>query len=292
MPTFPTPEPISVTIDLPNGDVWIIATDRADTVVDVRPNDESDIAAAEETRVEFSGGKLLIKAPKRSSPFGMSWLLGSGDSVDVRIELPAGSSVVGEAGQGGFRCEGPLGDCRLRTDYGDIQLDQVGAVRLTTDSGEISVERVSGTAEITTSCGDVRIGEIAGAAVIKNDHGECELGEVTGDLELNALDGDISIERALGNVEAKTAHGSVRIGEVVRGLVALTTAAGDLEVGIREGTAAWLDVRSMSGTVQSALEPRDGPDQFEETVEVRARSQDGDILIRRSSLDSGRRWVG
>ncbi|MGI8415742.1 MAG: DUF4097 family beta strand repeat-containing protein, partial [Nakamurella sp.] len=35
MPTFGTPEPITVTIDLPIGDVRLTASDREDTVVEV-----------------------------------------------------------------------------------------------------------------------------------------------------------------------------------------------------------------------------------------------------------------
>ena len=96
MPTFDTPEPISATIDLAVGDVRISAGDRADTVVDVRPSDasnEADVKAAEQTRVEYADGQLLVKAPKLRS-----WLIRSaGGSVDVTIELPAGSHVHGDA---------------------------------------------------------------------------------------------------------------------------------------------------------------------------------------------------
>ena len=52
MPIFETPEPISATIDLAVGDVRITASDRHDTVVDVRPSDashEPDVRAAEQT---------------------------------------------------------------------------------------------------------------------------------------------------------------------------------------------------------------------------------------------------
>ena len=48
--------------------------------------------------------------------------------------------------------------------------------------------------------------------------------------------------------------------EVVRGSVVLETKIGDLEVGIREGTAAWLDVSSRHGRVHNALETTDSPE--------------------------------
>jgi hypothetical protein len=39
MPTFDTPEPISVTVELGVGDLRIVASDRTDTMVEVRPSD-------------------------------------------------------------------------------------------------------------------------------------------------------------------------------------------------------------------------------------------------------------
>jgi len=65
--TFDTPQLISVTFDLGVSDLRITATDRADTVVEVRPSDPdkpTDVTAAEQTRVEYADGVLQIKAPK------------------------------------------------------------------------------------------------------------------------------------------------------------------------------------------------------------------------------------
>jgi DUF4097 and DUF4098 domain-containing protein YvlB len=128
----------------------------------------------------------------------------------------------------------------------------------------------------------VRIREIDGPAVIKNLNGVTWVGEVKGDIRCNAANGDIAIDRALGAVDAKTANGAVRIGEVVRGSVELGTAYGELEVGVREGTAALLDVRSQFGNVRNLLTASDGPQPSDQRVEVRARTSFGDIVIRRS----------
>ena len=64
MPTFDTPEPISVTLEVGVGDIRIVASDRTDTIVDVRPSDpakKSDVTAAELTRVEFADGRLIVE---------------------------------------------------------------------------------------------------------------------------------------------------------------------------------------------------------------------------------------
>src|SRR5580692_972386 len=98
MPTFDTPEPISVSLELAVGDIRIAATDRDDTVVEVRPSDpakKADVTAAEQTRVEYVDGRLLVKAPKGWRQY--SWR-GGGESIDVEIAVPAGSRVDGDAG--------------------------------------------------------------------------------------------------------------------------------------------------------------------------------------------------
>ena len=117
MKTFETPEPITATIDVVVGDVRIIAGDRRDTVVDVQPSDASnseDVKAAELTRVEYDDGHLLVRAPRLRS-----WLpRGDGGSIAVTIELPAGSNVNGTGQLADFHCDGPLGECRIKTGMG------------------------------------------------------------------------------------------------------------------------------------------------------------------------------
>ena len=126
--TFETPGPITANLDVVVGDVRIAAGERADTVVDVRPSDPSnqeDTKAAEQTRVEFEQGHLLVKTPKLRS-----WALRShGGSVDVIVELPLRSSVVGAGQLTDFRTEGELGDLRIKTGIGRIGQAYTGWVQ-------------------------------------------------------------------------------------------------------------------------------------------------------------------
>jgi hypothetical protein len=282
MPTFDTPGPISVTISLGAGDLHITAGDSTETVVCVRPSDDAnsdDVRAAEETRADFSGGRLLVKAPKswrRYSPFS------TGGSVEVAIELPTGSHVQGAAAVAAISCEGRLGDCRFKTSAGDIMLGEAGAVHLGTAAGDVTVDRVAGDAEVTTASGDVRIGAVHGTAVVKNSNGDSWVGEASGGVRLVAANGDIAVERVSARATAKTANGTVRVGEVVRGSVVLETAFGDVEVGIREGTAAKLDVSTHYGSVRNEMDASEGPEPSDETAEIYARTSMGDIVIHRS----------
>ncbi|RKR89501.1 DUF4097 and DUF4098 domain-containing protein YvlB [Micromonospora pisi] len=282
MPVFATPEPISVTIDLSVGDVRLIASDRTDTLVEVRPSDESDesdVKAAQQTRVEYANGALTVRGPKaRAFDFSKKTR-----SVAVLVELPTGSAVHGDMSVGDFHSTGALGECRLKTSVGHFRLDRTGQLRLDTSGGHITVDTIAGNAEVATGSGRVDIGRISGAAVIKNSNGNTNIGTVTGDLRTRAANGDISVDRADAAVDAKTSNGTIRIGEVARESVTLHTAAGDLEIGIAAGTAAWLDLKTGHGRVHNALEDiGQGPEKSEATVEVRAHTSFGDITVRRS----------
>lgn len=280
MPTFETPEPIVVTLDVPHGSVRIVASARSDTRVTVFGEQPSDTAS--KVRIEFMGGQLLVKGPQRRRfSWALDWLRGS-EATDVEIELPAGSQVNAKLSMGDHRCEGPLGECRLFTSYGDIRFGEGGPAQLQTSYGEIDVDHAIGHAELFTSYGDIRVGKIDGSATIKNNYGETRVGEVAGELRIEGLYGEVRVDRAHAGVAARTAYGSVRIKEVMRGVIDLTTTSGELEVGVRAGTAAWLDVSSTSGRVRNSLDSHDGPQGFADTVEIRARCSDGDILIRRA----------
>lgn len=282
MQTFDTPEPITATIDISVGDTRIIATDRADTVVDIRPSNgsrEADIEAAAQTRVEYADGKLLVKAPKswkQFTPFG-----GSG-SVDLTIKLPAGSRVNGDSAMGKFDGEGRLGACRIKTAMGDIRLDLTGALSAHTGYGDVVVDRAEGHVDVNTGSGEVQIREIDGTAVIKNGNGDTRVQTVASDLRAKAANGEISVGQTGASVVAKTANGSVRIGDVVQGSVVLETACGELEVGIREGSAVWLDVSARRGSVHNSLTASEAPEASDKAVQLRARTSYGDIVIRRS----------
>lgn len=170
----------------------------------------------------------------------------------------------------------------MKTSSGDVRLETTGPLHLTASHGSITVERVEGLAEITTSSGSLRVGTVDGPAVLKNSHGTTTVGTATGELRVNGSNGDIIVERAEDSVTATTAHGTLRVAEVVRGTVQLETSYGAIEVGVREGTAAWLDVSSSSGQVRNTLTPSETPEESEDTVKVRARTRYGNVDIRRA----------
>ncbi|MCP2246378.1 DUF4097 family beta strand repeat-containing protein [Lentzea aerocolonigenes] len=280
MPSYDTYEPISVLIDVYAGFVQILASDRVDTVVDVRPSDpsdSSDVEAAQKTRVDYADGVLTIRGPKRTFDFSKKTR-----SVDIVVELPTGSKVDADVTAGSTRTTGVLGQTEIDMSAGHVHVDRTGPLKIDTGAGQVRVGAVTGNAEVKTGSGHVRVGSVAGSLTVKNSNGNTEIGAVDGDLRARAANGDITAERVGGALEAKSAMGSLTVGEVVRDTATLNTAMGSIEIGIAEGTAAWLDTKTGFGRVHNSMSTGEGPGDAAETVKITAHTSFGDITVRRA----------
>jgi hypothetical protein len=280
MPIFDTPGPITARLQfgLVIANLHVIAEARTDTEIEVTPADpgrKADVRVAEQTRIEFADGVLTARAPKLGS------LLTRTGAVDVRLRLPEASALDGENGMGEVVTRGPLGDVRFRTSYGDVHIEKAETLHLRCSSGDVTVGE-AGSAEVTASNGGVNIGRVDGPVKINNSNGGSRIGEATGEVEVTGANGVVTIDRAHGDVVARNANGRIEVGEVVRGNVTLTTAAGSLEVGVREGSAAWLDLNTAAGKVRNELLTGVAPSDGENSVTIKARTHVGNIVVRRA----------
>ena len=140
---------------------------------------------------------------------------------------------------------------------------------------------MAGNADVSTGSGEVQLDRVDGHTVVKNSNGRTWIGEARGDTRVKAANGDVVVDRALDSIVARSSNGDVRVREVHRGTAVLESAVGQLEVGIPEGVAAWLDVGSKFGSVRNELDATDGPGTATSTVEVRAHTSVGQVVIRR-----------
>jgi len=263
------------------GFIRFIAADRLDTLVEVRPHDpkkDQDVRSAEQTEVRYASGLLTIRTPKGRR------LIGPSGAVEVTVELPTGSRLDVAGAAASVIGEGRFGEVKVKTTAGDVRLDTTGPLKLTASHASITVDRVDGTAEITSSTGHMRVGTVDGTAVLKNSHGSTTVGTVTGELRLSGAHGGIDIERAEASVTGTTTNGHLRLADVARGTVQLETSNGSIEIGIRPGTAAWLDISSNRGQVRNTLAASEAPEQTEDTVKVRARTNWGNIDVLRARV--------
>ncbi|WP_369223019.1 DUF4097 family beta strand repeat-containing protein [Streptomyces sp. R39] len=193
MQKFDTPAPVSAVLDIPAGQIRFIAADRTDTTVEVLPADGArsrDVKAAEQIEVGYADGVLRIAAKEAKNQ-----LFGPSGSVEVTVQLPAGSRVEGKAGSAEFRGVGRLGDVTFHGAYRWTKIDEAASLRLTAVDGDVEVGRLGGDAEISTARGDIRIAEALRGTVV-----------------LSTQSGDITVTAAAGvsaALDAGTGHGRV-----------------------------------------------------------------------------------
>ncbi|KUJ70277.1 hypothetical protein ACZ90_05140 [Streptomyces albus subsp. albus] len=218
MQKFDTPAPIAATVDIAAGRIQVIAADRADTTVEVRPADPAksrDVKAAEQATVDYRDGILRIGTPAAKNQY-----FGPSGSIEVTIQLPAGSGVEAKAASADLRGVGRLGDVAFEGSHGSIKLDEAASVRLTTAAGDVSVGRLGGPGEITTQKGDIQIAEaVRGTVVLTTQMGDVSVGAARGaSASLDAGTTYGRIQNALKNtdgaaadlnIRATTAHGDI-----------------------------------------------------------------------------------
>jgi DUF4097 and DUF4098 domain-containing protein YvlB len=279
MPVYPTPTPIDLDVTVSVGSLEVTADHRGDTRVEVlpsRPGRAGDVSLAKETTVRFDGGRLTVVVPKRLTLFG------PGDSVDIRIAVPAGSRATLLSSYGAIRMRGALGASDITATYGDVRIERTAALRLKAPYGEVEVGDVDGSLDLTFGHGRLRIGHVQGDADIRGSHGTIDLGTVDGSVDARTS-GSIFVRRAGGDATIRTAHGAIVIGEATRGTLRLENGYSGIEVGVPLGIAAWIDAASKQGVVRNELTAENGPDGASGTVELRMRTNSGDILIRRAT---------
>ncbi|WP_331727400.1 DUF4097 domain-containing protein (plasmid) [Streptomyces sp. NBC_00161] len=179
MQKFDTPAGRSTVVDIPAGRIRFIAADRDNTAVEILPADASksrDVKAAEETTVTYIDGVLRIEAAPAKNR-----VIGSSGSIELTIQLPAGSRVEAKAASAEFRCVGRLGDVSFEGAQAKVEIDEAASARLTLMSGDVSVGRLGGDAQISTQKGDLHIAEaVRGTVTLRTEHGEITVGAARG----------------------------------------------------------------------------------------------------------------
>jgi DUF4097 and DUF4098 domain-containing protein YvlB len=190
-------------------------------------------------------------------------------AVVVDIALPSGSRLQASAASANITADGQYADYKFASASGDLEVGSViGNLKVDTASGGITVSAIKGSASVSTASGEATIGDL------------------DGDVKFRAASGSLTVRRLHGKVNAQTASGDVAIVTAVNGGVSVQTASGELVVGIAEGTAAQLDLRTGSGKARALLTPSDGPAEGDETLVVHARTGSGDVVVQRATADA------
>jgi DUF4097 and DUF4098 domain-containing protein YvlB len=258
MHEFTRSTPISLNISLPTGSVNVVAEERETVNVTVTPRGSSrqDREAAEATTVILSGDELTIEAPK-----GASYLR---QSVQLKIEVqaPIDSDVRVGVASATVNCKGRYHEVVVKTASGDVEIeDATGDMKIQTASGDVQINSIGGSFSAKTASGAVTVNDVAGATTLRSASGKLEIAEAHTD------------------VRSKSASGDLVIGVAHSGVISANSASGAVSVGVVPNAGVWLDLDSVSGSINSDLDRSDTkPDSVDLTIHATTTSGDIDIL--------------
>jgi hypothetical protein len=210
--------------------------------------------AVRQTRVDFTAGRLVVRAPKDMHLRNVS--------IAVSVQAPVGSHVAARSGAGDLTVSGGAGRLELTTGSGRINTDQAAApAKVDTGSGVVRLGPMAAGVRAKTGSGDVEISAVGGASTVVTGSGDVWLGAVTSD------------------VLARTGSGNVTIANASAGQLELHTGSGELRIGVREGSRAEIDLSSGSGEAHSDLDLTTTPPESAPVLRLRGRTGSGSALV-------------
>lgn len=279
MHTFDTPSPVRLRVEIPKGRVRVIAEDTQQTRVELIAVNGDSVAKQwiAEAEVAQHGDEIVVLIRQHGLMF-----FGLGGAIEATIHLPTASAASLSTGSGHIDTTGRLGDVRANTGSGAIRLAQTAEAHARTGSGEITVEAASGSVDAKTGSGNVTIGTVGGNANVSTGSGHAGVASYGGAAKLNTGSGNLEIGQAGDSLEAFSASGNVEVRRADHGRVRARTISGRVNVGVAQGVAAWLDITTMSGRVNSTLEQGGPPAEGEKSVQLVIDTLSGNVNVARA----------
>jgi DUF4097 and DUF4098 domain-containing protein YvlB len=278
MYTFETPGPVDLRVELWQGRLNVVADDTDTTTVDLRPlrGDAAAREAIDNARVEQRGNEIVVLMPK--SKGGL--FRGKAD-VEAIVRVPTNSNAKLETASADIETEGVLGDVRASSGSGEVSVEHTGDLEVRTGSGDINASTVNGSCTVRSGSADVHIGSIGDSADVKSGSGDVHIDSVGAKLNLKTGSGDLLLTSAGHTVDAIAGSGDLLVKRIEQGKVRMRTGSGDVSIGVAHGTAAYLDIMTVTGDVSSELDASDAPSDGERTVDISVQSGSGDVVLQR-----------
>ena len=276
--TFQTPGRTTLVVRAGSGRVAITAEDTDVTSVELTALNSPGEEAVAQARVEQKRDSVVVDVPRHRAG-----LFRQGPAVAVVISCPTGTHLEVKADASDVRATGTFGDSVLITGSGDIDVETVdGTAKVKSGSGTVSVGQVEQSLLVTTGSGDVSVHQSGSVARLTGGSGNISLGEVVGEVVTRTGSGDVEVGRLDGSLMTKAGSGSLTVRRASTGTVRANGASGDISIGVEQGTAAWLDLSTVSGRVEQELGASEAPDPGQPTVEIAAHTVSGSLRVHRS----------
>jgi DUF4097 and DUF4098 domain-containing protein YvlB len=191
------------------------------------------------------------------------WMRRSG-SLRLVLRVPPLCDVNVTGSSADVELRGPLGEARVRTSSGDVDVDLVERLDVTTASGNARVNRTTGDAIFATASGDVVASVVTGRLVGSLSSGDVRVRQVAGSVEITTASGDVTVERCDGDE------------------IQIRTVSGDISLGLPAGIRVEPELSTLSGRTTLPDPAPKGDDAPRRVVRVRLKSVSGDLRIDRA----------
>ena len=268
--SFEVTGPVELELRLASGEIEIDPSLDGRVEISLEAHDDESQRLIDEARVELQDHsdrqRVIVDVPyRRGGGFSFGLVFGR-SGITCRVRCPEASLVSVKSKSADVLARGTIGGLSVQTASGDVEVDRVlGGVSVKSASGDVEAREIGGATSIQTASGDVQIEVARGSVTIATASGDVRIGEAYDDVSANTVSGDQD-------------HGAVMTGQV-----ATHSVSGDVRIGVRRGSRAYLDCNTVSGDTSSDLEltpdaaTGDGP-----LVEIRAKTVSGDIKITRA----------
>ena len=218
------------------------------------PADISADDAVQQTRIDLTGTRLVVRTPK---PLPMR-----GVPLSIVVEAPNGSHVESKSGSAAL-----------------VTTGSAGRLNVISGTGDVSVDRADGVASVNSGSAAVRLGPMMGGVRVKSGSGDIEVSSVGGRSALFTGSGDVWLGAVQSDVMVRTGTGDITVADAACGTIELVTGSGELRIAVRSGTAAMVDLVSHAGQARSELDVSNTPPSKEPKLTVRGRTGSGNAVI-------------
>jgi DUF4097 and DUF4098 domain-containing protein YvlB len=278
MNTFETPQPTTVVVRTGAGHVTVRAEDTQRTTVELTALNAAGADAVAEARVEQQRNSVIVDIPR-----SRGGLFRPHPSVGIVITCPTDSILEVKAESADITGTGTFAEAIVTTGSGEVQVDDVtGTAKLKSGSGTVSAGHIGKAAIISTGSGNVSVDHTGHSAQVSVGSGDIRIGDVTGATVAKTGSGDVEVERLEGTLITKSGSGNLVVRRAASGSVKANGASGSITIGVEQGTAAWLDVSTLTGRVVQELEQTGAPTDNQQRVEITAHTVSGDLRVHRS----------
>jgi DUF4097 and DUF4098 domain-containing protein YvlB len=98
--------------------------------------------------------------------------------------------------------------------------------------------------------------------------------------------GNVEVGETGDSVDVTSASGRVTVRRATGGRVRANSTSGRVSIGVAQGVAAWLDIHTVTGRVDSALENSSVPAEGDAKVELKVHTVSGSVDLTRADASA------